>query len=132
MIVLDEQLIYKKHRDAIARWYSGQVTTITALRPHSVIKDDSIPALLVALRQPTFVTINVKHFWRIAPAHQRYCMIGLELQQNEAHRVPVILREILQHDAFRSKASRMGKVIRWRAGRISFYSQNQRIITLKE
>lgn len=57
MIVLDEQLQYGKHIAAIERWYTGRVTSILDLRPDSLIKDDSIPALLHKVNQPTFVTI---------------------------------------------------------------------------
>lgn len=41
-----------------------------SLRPHSIIKDDSIPALLQELKQPTFITINYSDFWRKIAAHQ--------------------------------------------------------------
>lgn len=130
MIILDEQLVYKKHQDAIRQWYQGQVITINALRPNTVIKDDAIPTLLLTVQQPTFVTINVKHFWRTAPTHRRYCIVTLELLQTESYRVPVILRQLLQYDEFRTKMARMGKIIRWRAGRIDYYGTNQPIIKL--
>jgi hypothetical protein len=40
------------------------------LRPGTVILDDAIPELLRAVRQATFVTINVRDFWRAPGARQ--------------------------------------------------------------
>jgi hypothetical protein len=45
-------------KSEIEKWYAGSVVVLGSLRPHSVIKDDSIPALLKELKQPTFITIN--------------------------------------------------------------------------
>ena len=56
MIVLDEHLRGAGIGDAIARWYRGAVTDITALRPGSVVKDSALPALLRTAREHTFVT----------------------------------------------------------------------------
>jgi hypothetical protein len=47
MIVVDENLHGRLFMRAIAAWYQGQVVSITALRPGTVIKDDAIPALWV-------------------------------------------------------------------------------------
>ncbi len=62
MIVLDEQLKNSGLAEQIARWYTGRIVTLTALRPGSVIKDDAVPMLLREVREPTFVTINVTDF----------------------------------------------------------------------
>ncbi|CAA9301650.1 MAG: hypothetical protein AVDCRST_MAG93-4647 [uncultured Chloroflexia bacterium] len=62
MIVLDEQLLGRNLEVLISSWYPGAVVYITDLRPHTVIKDDMIPALLRQQSQPTFVTINVIDF----------------------------------------------------------------------
>ncbi len=64
MIALDEQLCREPLRDAIARWYRGRIRYITEFRPSSVIKDDAISELLLNVKQPTFVTLNYKDFWR--------------------------------------------------------------------
>jgi len=69
MIVLDEQLLGRDLDSEIARWYPGNVRFIIDLRPGTVIKDDAIPALLREQSLPTFVTINVRDFWRkVEPA----------------------------------------------------------------
>lgn len=130
MIILDEQLLYSKIIDAIERWYKGRVSTILDLRPDSLIKDDGIPTLLHKANQPTFVTINVKHFWRKANAHAGYCIIAIDVAQDESAKAPTILRSILNLDEFRTKAKRMGKVIRWRDGQIRYYGLDNRVITL--
>ena len=62
MIVLDEHLQDVGIATGFERWYPGQVRSITALRPGSVIKDEAIPDLLRQLRQPTFVTVNVSEW----------------------------------------------------------------------
>jgi len=69
MIVLDEQLLGRDLDSEIARWYPSNVRFIIDLRPGTVIKDDAIPALLREQSLPTFVTINVRDFWRkVEPA----------------------------------------------------------------
>jgi hypothetical protein len=67
MIVLDEQLLGRGLERDIAQWYRGTVQFITDLRPHTIVKDEAIPALLRRQAQPTFVTINGATFggkWR--------------------------------------------------------------------
>lgn len=63
MIVVDEHLDRRHLLAAFAAWYQGRVIPITALRPHTVVKGDAIPSLLVQAPQPTFVTINVSELW---------------------------------------------------------------------
>jgi hypothetical protein len=68
MIVLDEQLLGHSLERDIAQWYRGTVQFITDLRPHTIVKDEAIPALLRQQSQPTFVTINERDFWwRVVP-----------------------------------------------------------------
>lgn len=73
MIVLDEQLIRFDLDQQIRTWYPRAVCFIIDLRPASVIKDDGIPTLLQAQRQPTFVTINEIDFWRKVTPNPRFC-----------------------------------------------------------
>lgn len=50
MIVLDEHLkffnLYHLKQE-IEKWYSGKVSYIDELRPHTVIKDDNIAEILI-------------------------------------------------------------------------------------
>lgn len=69
MIVLDDQLSAPYLKSEIEKWYAGSVIVLGSIRPHGVIKDDNIPALLQDLKQPTFITINYSDFWRKIEAH---------------------------------------------------------------
>lgn len=121
MIVLDEQLCREPLREAIGQWYRGKLRYINEVRPYSVIKDDAIPELLLNVKQPTFVTINYKDFWRKIAAHHKYCVICIELSNERWAEVSPILRSLLSHPDLRSKNSRMGKVISWKNGVTSQY-----------
>jgi len=79
MIVLDEQLLGRNLEREIGAWYRGAVCFVTELRPHTVIKDDAIPTLLGQQRQPTFVTINERHFWQKVAVDQSFCVVRLRL-----------------------------------------------------
>lgn len=70
MIVLDDQLSAPYLKSEIKKWYTGSVIVLGSLRPHSIIKDDNIPALLQELKQPTFITINYSDFWRKTEARE--------------------------------------------------------------
>ena len=122
MIVLDEQLDYWEIADGISRWYKGQVIVVTELRPHNLILDDAIDLLLHRLRQPTFVTINYKDFWKIIPAHRGYCVVCFKLSSERKGEIPARLRDVLQLPEFKTKAKRMGKVISVTDSQISFYN----------
>jgi hypothetical protein len=111
MIVLDEQLQGLELEDAIARWYRGTVLVVKTLRPGTVIKDDAIPTLLRRLKQPTFVTINCTDFWRRVPGDRSFCIVCLALAIDQTDMVAGWLRQLFRLPAFRTKTSRMGKVV---------------------
>jgi hypothetical protein len=79
MIVLDEQLLGRGLERDIAQWYRGTVQFVIDLRPHTVIKDEAIPALLRQRSQPTFVTINARFLAesgdRPAILHRVLCLV---------------------------------------------------------
>lgn len=122
MIVLDEQISSARISAAIMRWYPGAVITVSDLRPHARVLDPEIPAYLLRLRQPTFVTINYRDFWKRKLAHPRYCLVCLKLDQNEAWRVSAALREALSLPEFRTKRQRMGTVISWSDAEVKYFS----------
>lgn len=131
MIVLDEQLLGRGIKHDIARWYRGKVHFITDIRPHTVIKDDAIPALLCQQSQPTFVTINVRDFWQRVPGDPRYCLVCFALSDARARVIPHALRAVFRHPEFRTKAQHMGKVIRVTHDAVSYYtSQASRVTTI--
>ena len=121
MIVLDEQLLGRHLEAEIARWYRGAVLFIIDLRPNTIIKDEAIPELLRQQSRPTFVTINERDFWRTAAGDHRYCVICFALPDSRANAISASLRALLRRPEFRTKARRMGKVIRVTDREISYY-----------
>ena len=126
MIVLDEQLLGRGIEHDIARWYRGKVQFIIDLRPNTVIKDDAIPALLQQQSQPTFVTINDRDFWQRAPCDARYCMVCFTLSDGHTGDIPQSLRTLFRLPEFRTKAQRMGKIVRVTRGAISYNAVHNR------
>lgn len=110
MIVLDEQISRRSVREGFS-WYVGQVAFLRECRPTGVIKDDLVPVILRKLRQPTFVTINVVHFWRRLEADRRYCLLCLPLAHERVWAVPELVRRLFQRDGLRTKAARCGTVV---------------------
>jgi hypothetical protein len=96
MIVVDESILDPEIVGAIAAWYQGQVLTVRRLRPRTIIKDDAIPILLSQTSQPTFVTINVSDFWKKVRADRRYCIVTLEVAQEQALELPALLRRLFR------------------------------------
>ncbi len=127
MIVVDENIHRPRILTAISSWYTGRVLSLVTLRPNSVIYDESVPSLLLTVRQPTFVTINVSDFWLKIEPHRSYCIVGLELPQARAHEVPNLLRRLFRVPLLRTKTLRMGKVVRARSGWIEFYSSDRHV-----
>jgi hypothetical protein len=122
MIVLDEHLLATDFQNAISRWYRGAVIHITDLRPGTLILDAAIPELLRSVRQPTFVTLNVKDFWRRSAPDRRFAIVGFAYPARRVFEIPSVLRALLQHPAFRTRRSRMGKVIRVSPEHVHYYS----------
>lgn len=132
MIVLDENLKDNRIRDAIAQWYQGQVLFIRDLRPNTIIKDEAIPSLLQRVNEPAFVTINVSDFWIQTTPSPRFCIIAFEIPKERSLEIPLLLREILRLDEFKSKASRMGKIIHWTPTRIEYYEAERRVVVVSQ
>ncbi len=128
MIVLDEQL--KDHHliAAIASWYPGMVTHIQALRPKTVVKDDNVVALLLTVSKPTFVTINVTDFWQKIEPHPEYCILTVDLLQGDVDDLSAQLRLLFNTSLLKTKAMRMGIVIRAQENRIRFYERDRQTL----
>ena len=122
MVVLDEQLQGPRIRDAVSQWYPGTVVSVIALRPGTVIKDDVIPALLGQAAKPTFVTINESDFWLKVSISMRFCVVCAALPDFRMKEVPDLLRRLLRHPDYRTKAQRMGFVFRLNGAEANFYS----------
>lgn len=126
MIVLDEQLLGRDIETALSRWYRGAVQFIIDLRPNTVIKDDAIPAILSRQNNPTFVTINERDFWRKVEINSRFCVVCFTLSDARATDIPEALRALFTYPEFKTKASRMGKVVRITESEISYYTFDNR------
>jgi hypothetical protein len=122
VIVLDEQLLGRSLELEVSRWYRGAVRFIIDLRPDTIIKDDAIPGLLAQQPQPTFIIINERDFWRKVPPDDRYCVACFPLSDARVGELPRLLRALLHHREFSTKAKRMGKVIRVTNREISCYA----------
>ncbi len=130
MIIIDESIDNASIIDAVAAWYPGRVLSIRALRPATLILDETIPTLLHRMDEPTFVTINVDDFWKKAAISRKYCIVALELEQGRALALPILLRRLLRLSEFHTKAARMGKIIRVRSTSIEYYSMGRQVETL--
>jgi hypothetical protein len=128
MLVLDEQLMGRDLDTAIARWYRGPVLFIMNLRPGTVIKDDAVPVLLRQQRQATFLTINESDFWRKVAIDMHFCVVCLALPDSRAREIPELLRAVFHLSPFRTKTSRMGKVLRVTNHMVNFYTYRNRVI----
>ena len=121
MLVLDEQLLGRNLEARLRRWHRGSVVFITELRPGTVIKDDAIPVLLREQRRPTFLTINEHDFWRRVAIDERFCVVCFALSDSRAGEIPDLLRAVFRLPEFRTKARRMGSVLRVTREQVSYY-----------
>ncbi len=131
MIVLDESIQDDLLRNAIAAWYSGKVELIENLRPDTIIKDEAMPTLLRRANYPTFITVNVKDFWRKTPANNSYCIIAFVVPQEDALKLSSPLRELLKLPQFSTKNRRMGTVIRVKPTEIRYYDTKRQQFSLQ-
>jgi len=128
VIVLDENLMGLRLDRPIARWYPGKVLYLPELRPGTTIQDEEIPTLLRRAKGATFVTTNAADFWRKIPAHARYCVVCFPLPNERMEEVPELLRRLIQLPEFRTKAARLGKVIRASSEEIRYYRAGDPIV----
>lgn len=99
---------------------------IVDLDPGAVIKDEAIPTYLRRLRGATFVTTNVTDFWRRLPANMRYCIVCLAVPNERMREVPNILRRLFRLPELKTKAARMGKVVRVTRRQFQYYTVGDR------
>jgi hypothetical protein len=72
------------------------------------MKDREIIPFLHQLNQPTFFTRD-DDFYQPKLCHAGYCLVYLDVRKEE---VATFVRRVLRHRSFKTKAKRMGKVIR--------------------
>ncbi len=131
MIVLDEQLNRPSLAGRIAAWYPGRVAILTELRAGSQVPDEAATTLLRTVKQPTFVTINVKDFWRDVRAESRFAIVAIDLPLTRVDEVSDYLRRFLKTKPFDTKAGRMGVVVLLRPTRIELYRVDRKVETME-
>jgi len=118
-IIADEQLHVQRVLRPIQHWTTAR--RITSLRPSTVIKDDVIPGLLAREKRPTFVTMNVKDFWKSALRDRRYCIVCMDVPDERQSEIPELLRRLFRLPMFKTKAHRMGKVTKVNNAGVQYY-----------
>jgi hypothetical protein len=86
--------------------------------------------LLRQQSQPTFVTINERDLWRKVAADRRYCIVCFVLSDARAREIAPALRVLLRRPEFRTKAQRMGKVVRVTHTDMSYYTLSDRQVRI--
>ncbi|MHB8575305.1 MAG: hypothetical protein ACYDCQ_08235 [Dehalococcoidia bacterium] len=117
-IVLDDHLSSPDVRGPLASWTTVQF--LREVRPQEVIKDERVPAILRTLQRPTFVTID-DWFWNRNRRAAHYCIVYIALREDEQQDLPALLRRLFRHAQFRTRALRMGKVIRVSRERVMWW-----------
>ena len=106
MIVLDENFP-ESQRQLLKAWRIP-VRQIGVEISRKGIQDDEIIPLLLALRRPTFFTLDSDFFSRRL-CHTRYCLVCVDVALYEA---AAFVRRFLRHQDFDTEAKRMGTVVR--------------------
>jgi len=106
VIILDENIIDNQRRQ-LKSWRIS-VRQIGYEIGRKGMKDREIIPLLHQLNQPTFFTRD-DDFYERRLCHAGYCLVYLDVRKEE---VAVFVRRVLRHRAFKTKAKRMGNVIR--------------------
>lgn len=102
------------------RWLKVPFRHIGSDIGHSGMKDlnDVIP-LLHSPKHPTFFTSDEDFYARVL-VHAQYCLVHLDVPPGES---ADYIARFLRHRAFRTKANRIGKVVRIRPGGVSYVEQ---------
>jgi hypothetical protein len=116
--IADEQLDERKVLGPLRRQFS--ICRIQELRPNEHILDDRIPEILLTLRKPTFITID-QGFWDRRFCNAGYSILCFALRLDQRQLLPELLRDLLRHPEFRTRATRMGKVARIGITSVAFW-----------
>jgi hypothetical protein len=113
VIILDEQLD-PTLVNPIKKWHKGKVDLIHTLDPKlPIVKDDRIPQILSQTNnKPTFVTINVRDFWKKIPVNNRFSVVCFYISDLKTEIIPNFLRVLFRNPKFKTKRQRAGYVFR--------------------
>ena len=106
MNILDENIIDNQRRQLL-NWRIA-IRQIGYEAGKKGMKDYEIIPFLHQLSQPTFFSRD-DDFYKRQLCHAGYCLVYLDVRKEDA---AVFVRRVLRHTAFKTKAKRMGKVIR--------------------
>lgn len=106
MNVLDENIIDNQRRQLMS--WRMRIHQIGFEVGRKGMKDREIIPFLHQLKQPTFFTRD-DDFYERKLCHAGYCLVYLDIRKEE---VATFVRRILRQKSFKTKAKRMGKVIR--------------------
>lgn len=115
MILLDENVI-ESQRQLLRSWRIP-VRQIGYDISRKGIQDEQIIPFLHQQRHPTFFTCDLGFYVRTL-CHAQYCLVGVTVGPNE---VAAFVRRFLRHPRFKTRAKRMGKVIRISSAGIYLY-----------
>jgi hypothetical protein len=104
--ILDENIIDSQRR--LLNSWRIRVRQVGYEIGRKGMKDREIIPFLHQLNQPTFFTRDAD-FYERQLCHAGYCLIYLDVRKEEA---AIFVRRVLRQTAFKTKAKRMGKVIR--------------------
>jgi hypothetical protein len=104
--VLDENIIDNQRRQLMS--WRMRIHQIGFEVGRKGMKDREIIPFLHQLKQPTFFTRD-DDFYERKLCHAGYCLVYLDIRKEE---VATFVRRVLRHPAFKTKAKRMGKVVR--------------------
>lgn len=106
MNILDENII-DNQRQSLQRWRIS-VRQIGIDVGRSGMQDQEIITLLHKLNDPTFFTRD-DDFWQSTLCHAGYCLVYLAVKKKE---VATFVRRLLRHPQLKTKAQRMGTIIK--------------------
>ena len=118
MLVLDEN-IDRIQREQLSQW-RFRFRHIGNDVASKGIKDDRIQTVLHQLKQPTFFSWD-RDFYKRELLHRHHCIVYLDVKQFE---IAEYIRKTLKHEAFSTKTSRMGKVIRVSPTLVQYWELN--------
>lgn len=122
-IVLDEHLGDSEVLESLRRWISA--VKIIDLAPDETLKDDRLLQFLRRQKQPTFVTLDAGFFHKNL-CDRRYCLIYFVIFHQQQNRIPGLLRQLFRLPEFKTKAVRMGSVVRVSGDQVEFWRLGER------
>lgn len=116
MNVIDENIVFNQRlRMSALKIHFRQIGVDIGW---SGMKDENdVITLLHSLRRPTFFTRD-RDYYDERLLHANYCLVHLDVFADETAQY---MQRFLRHPVFRTRSNRMGKVVRVRHGRLSYW-----------